>query len=54
VGAYDALAAPGVEPPIDHVTQIAASGFTTCALKADGSVYCWGDEYGNAPVHIGI
>lgn len=30
--------------PIDNVTQIASGYFSTCALRKDGTVWCWGDN----------
>jgi len=48
-----------VVPDIDRVTIIAAGGGYTCALLADGTVWCWGavlgtpgDEVAYAPVRV--
>jgi alpha-tubulin suppressor-like RCC1 family protein len=30
--------------PLTNVTSVAANGAQTCALKADQSIYCWGDS----------
>ncbi len=38
----DPVPTPTVVPAMDGVTTIAAASFTTCALRDDGSVWCWG------------
>jgi alpha-tubulin suppressor-like RCC1 family protein len=30
---------------LTNVIQVAAGGHHTCALKTDGTIYCWGDNY---------
>lgn len=38
-------------PGLDNVTMLALSGITTCALRTDGRVLCWGERgpLGNEP-----
>jgi alpha-tubulin suppressor-like RCC1 family protein len=40
--------APGYVPSklagLDHVVEVRAGGHTACALKDDGTVWCWGDN----------
>ncbi len=40
------IAAPGATDRLRGVTAIAASGYATCALMDDGSVNCWGLDFG--------
>jgi alpha-tubulin suppressor-like RCC1 family protein len=42
----DGSAAPALVPGLDAVVQIDAYNFTTCALRVDGSVWCWGRDDG--------
>ncbi len=42
----DGSAAPAPVPGLDGVVQLDAYGFTTCALRVDGSVWCWGRDDG--------
>ena len=30
--------------PLQHVVQVVASGYTSCARKRDGTVWCWGSD----------
>ncbi len=35
-----------------NVVQVAAGGWTSCARRRDGSVYCWGAGYGATPEQV--
>jgi len=40
------LAVPTLVSGLSNVVQISASLFYTCALKSDGTIWCWGDHVG--------
>lgn len=44
--AVPVIAAPGASALLSDVTAIAAGGYATCALIDDGSVKCWGLNFG--------
>ncbi|MGD0528050.1 MAG: hypothetical protein ABSE49_23150, partial [Polyangiaceae bacterium] len=35
----------GTGSPLTNVTRLAGGGRATCALRGDGSVWCWGSNY---------
>lgn len=41
-----------VEPPSRQVLRISGAGAATCALRADGTVTCWGEPFGVWPQEI--
>jgi alpha-tubulin suppressor-like RCC1 family protein len=41
-GTHDNAPAPVQVAGIDDATSVAAGGWTTCAIRASGSVWCWG------------
>ena len=47
INRYTPVQVKGVngEGYLTDITQISADGANTCALKTDGTVYCWGDNY---------
>jgi hypothetical protein len=47
------LASPAVVPQLANVTALAEGVFTTCALRSDGSVVCWGQNAGPRPKSVG-
>lgn len=46
------VTAPVAVPDITGVTAIAANGYTTCVLKDDASVWCWGSGSLPAPTRM--
>ena len=40
------LSTPQIIPGLEGVVQVAVQGVQTCALKGDGSVWCWGGQTG--------
>jgi alpha-tubulin suppressor-like RCC1 family protein len=38
------LANGNVSTPLSNILSVAAGGYTTCAVLADGTVRCWGDD----------
>lgn len=41
-GDEECMEVPTIVPGIDHVVQVAAGESHTCALRDDGTVWCWG------------
>jgi len=47
-GSFSPLAAPNAEVQnLSSVTQINAVSYSACALKSNGSTWCWGDDVDN-------
>jgi alpha-tubulin suppressor-like RCC1 family protein len=53
IGATNGSSRPVPVPGLSNVTNVAVGPLYTCALRADGSVACWGLGYGDNPVAIG-
>ena len=47
----DPLEYPGrVDPPGGTFADLSASLFSTCGVRTDGELLCWGDDFGDPPV----
>jgi cysteine-rich repeat protein len=52
-GSYDSRSSPTIVPQLDGVQRLFIDNDTSCALRDDHSVWCWGENAGLSPVRFG-